>query len=243
MYQSAAFAPAKPATTFNFTRLRYDTCQTNVAFEQSAAPGRYVFADADNNCGGCFQSNPKVRLQRRGDSELVNYGRTDVESDLFNLSRNATKCPAKEYQPTNNVMNQDALLRMPDCNGLQIYEDTRLEDPPCNLRGTGINRFEWPCEDPQANVEMPFAWGVQARMVAKDNHRPCVPIPVDITPSLPMPPVPAAPRPVPVPTSALVPLTPPKEQIACLGSPGGPTPVPTYPPSIQFGKRSNIPKL
>ena len=64
-----------------------------------------------------------------------------------------------------------------DC-GMSV-EDTRLSNPPCNLRGTGINRWEWLCLNPQDRVEMPFDYNVSNRIVVKDNHRPCVPTPLD----------------------------------------------------------------
>ena len=35
-------------------------------------------------------------------------------------------------------------------------EDTRLSNPSCNLRGTGWNRWEWLCLNPQDRVEIPF---------------------------------------------------------------------------------------
>ena len=64
-----------------------------------------------------------------------------------------------------------------DC-GMSV-DDTRLSNPPCNLRGTGINRWEWLCLNPQDRVEMPFDYNVSNRIVVKDNHRPCVPTPLD----------------------------------------------------------------
>ena len=70
-----------------------------------------------------------------------------------------------------------------DCN--VPIEDTRLSNPPCNLRGTGINRWEWLCLNPQERVEAPFDYNISNRIVVKDNHRPCVPAPVDASPSLP----------------------------------------------------------
>ena len=64
-------------------------------------------------------------------------------------------------------------------------EDTRLSNPACNLRGTGWNRWEWLCLDPQERVLMPFDYNINNRLVVKDNHRPCIPKPIDVTPSLP----------------------------------------------------------
>ena len=64
-------------------------------------------------------------------------------------------------------------------------EDTRLSNPACNLRGTGWNRWEWLCLNPQERVLMPFDHNINNRLVAKDNHRPCIPKPIDVNHSLP----------------------------------------------------------
>jgi hypothetical protein len=53
------------------------------------------------------------------------------------------------------------------------------------LRGHGWNRWEWLCHDPQENVSRPFEWNVSNRILVKDNHRPCIPKPLDPTPVLP----------------------------------------------------------
>lgn len=69
------------------------------------------------------------------------------------------------------------LTHWKDC-GMSV-DDTRLSNPPCNLRGTGINRWEWLCLNPQDRVEVPFDTNISNRIVVKDNHRPCVPTPLD----------------------------------------------------------------
>ena len=78
------------------------------------------------------------------------------------------------------------MVHMRDC--ATRVDETRTTNPPCNLRGTGINRWEWLCQDPQASVNA-FSerarWGVSNRIVVKDNHRPCLPQPVDQSPALP----------------------------------------------------------
>ena len=75
------------------------------------------------------------------------------------------------------------LKHFKDCMFSQ--EPTRLSNAPCNLRGTGWNRWEWLCINPQERVEIPFDWNVSSRTLAKDNHRPCIPTPLDQTPAMP----------------------------------------------------------
>jgi hypothetical protein len=79
------------------------------------------------------------------------------------------------------------LIHFPDCR-FEPEEQTRLSNPPCNLRSTGWNRWEWLCKDPQQlplGLLLPFDWHIDSKNLAKDNHRPCLPTPIDISPSLP----------------------------------------------------------
>ena len=67
------------------------------------------------------------------------------------------------------------LINFPTCHF--SVEDSRLSNPPCTLRGTGWNRFQPLCLDPQDQVLFPGDYQVPTRLVVKDNHRPCVPTP------------------------------------------------------------------
>ena len=66
-----------------------------------------------------------------------------------------------------------------------ITDETRTSNPPQNLRGTGWNRWETLCKNPQSKVLIPFDYNIQNRIVVKDNHRPCIPTPIDVNLSLP----------------------------------------------------------
>jgi hypothetical protein len=63
-------------------------------------------------------------------------------------------------------------------NGLWS-EDTRLSNPACTLRGTGWNRWEWLPKDPQERCIEEFDYQIDSKIVSKDNHRPCLPMPID----------------------------------------------------------------
>ena len=133
-------------------------------------------------------------------------GPIDVESDLKNINRPASNCPKDKYEPkcpncgcTNQGQpcgagviatctkcksnlrkigqrcQDNNLIDFPDC--YFPTEDTRLSNPPCTLRGTGWNRFDPLCKDPQKQVLFPGDFQIPTRIVIKDNHRPCVPTP------------------------------------------------------------------
>jgi hypothetical protein len=131
------------------------------------------------------------------------YGPVDVESDLLNLNRSTSNCPSKNYMPncsTNSCTNQGEICgsgviescsdpknplrnawNRPGDNNLVNFkncffptEDTRLSNPATNLRGTGWNRFENLCKNPQEQITFPGEYMTSTRLVFKDNHRPSV---------------------------------------------------------------------
>lgn len=196
----------------SFNRLNYDTCEYKQNLAESIGPGDYMINKPNISCEPCYPFPPSIRLQHTGASVDMNQYMIDTDSELLGLTRKASKCPAKKYLPkciyckTNAgepcgqgvaascKSCKDELKRGSRCpdNNLTHWKDcgipaeeTRTSNPPCNLRGTGWNRWEWLCLNPQAKVETPFDWNISNRIVVKDNHRPCVPTPISPAPSLP----------------------------------------------------------
>ena len=201
----------------SFNRLNYDTCAYKQDLYQSVGPGEYRLTEPPNVDKLCFPESPQVRAQKIGVSVRKDMPLIDVDSELMNLTRPATNCPSRKYIPDGT---QCGLTNPDDANannnlqhGNDCYfsvEDTRLSNPPCTLRGTGWNRWEWMCQDPQERVLMPFDYNINNRLVVKDNHRPCIPKPIDVRISLP----PDTSDPVCNPTSKVcsVPTGPPSVQ-------------------------------
>ena len=193
----------------SFTNLSYDKGAYTTLLNQSVGPGVYRLGEPPISCGGqCYPYPPTVRLQRQGDSISKNNLLVDVDSELMGITRKLSEDPNKQYQPNcvdtvcssgeacgQGVVGQCKGLKPGERAGDQNLrhwqdcyipaEDTRLSNPSCNLRGTGWNRFEWLCQNPQDRVEIPFDWNISNRIVVKDNHRPCIPNPVDPSPALP----------------------------------------------------------
>lgn len=128
-------------------------------------------------------------------------GPVDVESDLLNINRPNTKCSEGKYEPNcpncgvvtsgqpcgdgvslschnckhkiikGGMCNNTNLVDLPNCNF--PIENTRLSNPPSTLRGTGWNRFENLCFDPQDQLFFPGKYHIMTRLESKDNHRMC----------------------------------------------------------------------
>ena len=165
----------------SFSRLDYDDDTYTHVLRESIGPGDYLLNTPRVDCEGCFFPAPDIRLDGYGggvcEKEII-----DVDSELMGITRKATNCPAGKFIPGQQHVCE---MKMPrDCHGL-TREDTKLSNPPCTLRGTGWNRWEWLCRNPQDKALMPFDWNINNRLVVKDNHRPCVPQPVDQNTSLP----------------------------------------------------------
>jgi hypothetical protein len=177
------------APTHAMSKLRYDFCTYETDLRQSVGPGQYLLATPWPNCSPCLASDSRVQLGTGGVSTCAAAQSPiiDVESELYNLSRPASGCPARKYTPSPNGAGAFCALQpLADCRTMGLpTEDTRLNNPPCTLRGTGWNRWEWLCQDPQERVLLPFDALIDTAIVAKDNHRPYVACPLDQTMALP----------------------------------------------------------
>ena len=172
----------------SFNRLPYDTCSYEHNITESTGPGVYQLTTPPNTYKVCHSNDPRIRLQTNGVSVNKAEDLIDIDSELIGISRNNTSCPTKKFvpnyvdncQPNSKVCidKEKTKIEFDDC--FTRTEDTRLSNPACNLRGTGWNRWEWLALNPQDGVLQPFTHPpIQYRIVAKDNHRPCIPTPFD----------------------------------------------------------------
>lgn len=173
----------------SFERLPYDPCSYEEKLRRSVGPGMYKLGTPASDCTACDQdvpADPYLRWQNWGPGFCAPGSAVDVSSDLRGLPRKNTKCAADQYAPGKGVENKCAATGKRDPRKcLAPTEDTRLSNPPCTLRGTGWNRFEPLCWDPQEKALIPFEWNTSYRIVAKDNHKAIVDKPMDQSGVLP----------------------------------------------------------
>ena len=163
--------------------MRYDAGTYQTDLRQSVGPGAYVLGTPVQHCAPCFACDPRANNGTSGGAACADGAAlVDVDSDLQGLTRRATRNPAGKYQA--GTAAACTLRGVDDCGSVTV-EDTRLNNPPCTLRGTGWNRWEWLCRNPQERALLPFDTMVDTSIVVKDNHRPHVARPIDQTLAMP----------------------------------------------------------
>jgi hypothetical protein len=171
----------------SFNRRTYDGCKTSDDLRVTTGPGRYQLDAPPQFCNAAFVPEPTTRIQKWGAAQNADFAKTDVESDLFNINRPTTKTVCNQYDPAKDKINKGSATNAKEQSFPQTF--SRLVDPPCTLRSSGWNRWEWLCDNPQEGVMMPFDNYVTTRLAAKDQYRPCIPKPINSTTILanPMP--------------------------------------------------------
>jgi len=183
---AAAFAAAylirgQHAPDRAMTRYRHDLPKMVENNEITTGPGRYRLGVPNAYGDAVFVPDATIRMQRWGASHDMTSTKTDVESDLLNLGRPTTRTACGQYTPEQGAAVADRLTAMPEAAFPMTH--ARLVDPPCTLRASGWNRWEWLCQNPQANVMMPFEWGVDSRHATKDDFLDQIRLPLETSPA------------------------------------------------------------
>ena len=172
----------------SFNNLIYDTCSYKQVLSESIGPCEYQLDTPMISCEDCFSKDPQLILQRNGVSVAKNMPMIDVDSELMNINRKLTTCSSKDFIPKFNsngeIDNSVESIDFKDCR-IPVKENTRLSNPASTLRGTGWNRWEWLCDNPQKKSLVPFDYNINNRIITKDNHRPVIPKPIDQSVFLP----------------------------------------------------------
>jgi len=167
------------------TSLNNDSCSYREKLRRTTGPGMYMLSTPANDCGADCQRDipldPYIRYQQWGPGLCAPGKAVDDGSELLGLRYKNSKCNDDAYAPgkynVQGICQPNGTSKIGAC--MTPTEDTRLSNPPCTLRGTGWNRWEWLCYDPQDKAIIPFQWNTSYRIVVKDNHVPCLETPID----------------------------------------------------------------
>ena len=155
------------------TRPKWDDFHQEDDMRITSYAMRYHLNPPVANCQTTYPVNSTIRIQKSGDSWVSGQWRTDVESDLRGINRFATKIrseihePLTQFDPRNNHMSQVSLSHAPDENFPMAFN--RLSNPPCTLRATGWNRFDYLLRNPQETFETPFDFFIPSRLIDKEK--------------------------------------------------------------------------
>jgi hypothetical protein len=108
----------------SFNRLKYDNCAYSKEIEESTSPLEYyLFRGKYENCKQCPIGSHTNNLE---------FGsKTNVESELFGLNRQESKCPDKKYNPNNPSVN--ANYSPPQmCHSIYYINPTNMKMPSSN---------------------------------------------------------------------------------------------------------------
>ena len=178
----------------SFNRLNWDPCTYKYNVNQSVDAANYAIKTPRPDCTACFPYDSTVQhghngfpigadLERHGTiGNCVGRPLVDVDSELRTITRHNSRCPTEKYLPGQEFCGSFTPLR--NCQAVPS-ETTRISNPPCTLRSTGWNRWEWLCKNPQDKCLVPFDYNVSSRTVIRDNHRPCIEEPINQAPALP----------------------------------------------------------
>jgi len=209
------YRDSQPQLGGNWQRLKYDAGNFSRDIQQSTRPMEFVLDPTSvHRCHPCRPEEIGY-IGKFGVSYDTNNALTDTESELKNLTRPATRDPNFKYIPfcpncgsKKTNCGDSACLEGYPCGGGVVAgcencqpklfhfsscglrrEFSRISNPTCTLRETGVNRFQPTYLDHQdpTRWEHPGETGINYRLVAKDNHVPCIPKPIDQTPALPQP--------------------------------------------------------
>ena len=166
----------------NDTRMKYDKGSYQEQLERSIFPGAYKLTTPHNDCKECNQyipNDPEIRYQNYGHHICSMKQAVDDSSELAGLNYKNSKCSKDAYAPNSYISTGCKPKLIDDVRKCSTpIEATRLSNPPCTLKETGINRFEPLCWNPQLKALETFdRIGVNYRMVAKDNHCPLIETP------------------------------------------------------------------
>ena len=175
-----------------FTSLHYDDKYYKHQLSESTGTGKYNLKEyAGVHDERCFETYPEItgtNQKRIGSKYPIHYENdmVNIESDLFNLPRKASKNPKLQYPTIKFEYKKKPTLK--ECQHMLENRHTRME-APIFRRGQSINRFESLCIDPQSlnRIRSNAYIGTNTRLWNRDHYVPKIPEPVSQVTVLPKP--------------------------------------------------------
>jgi len=159
----------------SFTRQYDDPTKIKQQLQDTTFVGRYMLDKPGYGVSNLtFIEDPQIRLQNWGANINTNQPRTDIESDLFTLSRRYNRDLVEV-----NDHKKHGIVPTPANWGTTkpFVDESRASCPAWMYRTVENNRWEFPLINPQDHIERPFNYDVQTRIIEKDTYAPSYPTP------------------------------------------------------------------
>jgi len=168
----------------SFTRNKYDkTCYDQYLKSVHGTEQHTLQVPANCSTNGCFNNNPEVRHGSLGNSTVMRD--IDAETSLRNIDYKLG-CDKRPANCVEGVCKTQMLggdeKKQQACDF--TTSNTRLDNPSSNIRGTGINRYEWPLSITPL-YENRMGVNVNSRLLVKDNYELVNDVPIDQSTVLP----------------------------------------------------------
>ena len=150
----------------SFTRFSSDTARIQKSLEQTTSAGRYMLDKPGPGMQLGFFEDPQIRMQGWGANLCENY--VNLESDMLGLTRKTNRDLVDI-----NDHKKNAVIAPPMTWGTvnPIIDDSRASCPAWMFRDVENDRWETPFFNPQNNIERPFNFDIQTRILEKDNFK------------------------------------------------------------------------
>ena len=145
----------------SFTRFHDDPCRIAKQLEESSNVGKYRLNVPGNGLTPLYMEDPYIRLQKWGANLRNNT--IEMESDFRNMNNRLSR-NMKNYKDIEAVTSE---ISYP--SEAAYVDDSRASVPAWIFRDMETLRWEYPLEDKQKHVEIPFSFNEHTRMSLKDN--------------------------------------------------------------------------
>ena len=151
----------------SFTRFSSDEARIKKSLEQTTFVGRYMLDKPGYGVDKMtFLEDPQIRMQGWGANLCENY--VNLESDMLGLTRKTNRDLVDI-----NDHKKNAVVAPPMQWGVSkpFVDESRASCPAWMFKDIENNRWETPFLNPQNNIERPFNFDIQTRILEKDNFK------------------------------------------------------------------------
>lgn len=151
-----------------FTSFRNDSARIKKELEISSFTGKYMLDVPGNGLDMPFMDDAQIRMQKWGSNLHTN--RVELESELFSVNRKISRDYLDSDEYKKFKVNSNPIQQFSSRN--PFVEESRSSHPAFMYRELETNRWETPWINPQENLEKPFNYNIQTRILEKDNYNP-----------------------------------------------------------------------